>query len=138
MSGQAMCVVGPISAVGFRPFHLGSVGPSYKMFRIGLGGFLAHPMGEPDLKPTTFCGLPSLWISEEEILALPAPLKFALVGFFPSHRLSLVSIQRFFFTLMFIREFSVTLLDHSHALIKLGNDLKYSRVFCHRSYLINN
>ncbi|KAL0910455.1 hypothetical protein M5K25_021440 [Dendrobium thyrsiflorum] len=32
-----------------------------------------------DLKPSTFCGLPSLWISEEEILALAAPLQFALV-----------------------------------------------------------
>ncbi|KAH0469171.1 hypothetical protein IEQ34_002403 [Dendrobium chrysotoxum] len=28
----------------------------------------------PDLKSTTFRGIPSLWISEEEILALAAPL----------------------------------------------------------------
>ncbi|KAL0920089.1 hypothetical protein M5K25_009197 [Dendrobium thyrsiflorum] len=37
-----------------------------------LGGFA-------ELKPSTFRGTPSLWISEDEILALAAPFQFALV-----------------------------------------------------------
>ncbi|KAH0450148.1 hypothetical protein IEQ34_020840 [Dendrobium chrysotoxum] len=35
-----------------------------------------------ELKPSSFRGLPSLWILEE-FLALAAPFQFALVGFFP-------------------------------------------------------
>ncbi|KAH0460337.1 hypothetical protein IEQ34_011000 [Dendrobium chrysotoxum] len=46
-----------------------------------------------DLKSTSYRGLPSLWIFKEEILALVAPLHFALVGFFPSRRPSLESIH---------------------------------------------
>ncbi|KAH0465445.1 hypothetical protein IEQ34_005548 [Dendrobium chrysotoxum] len=82
-----------------------------------------------DLKPISFRGFPSLWIFEEEILALAAPLHFALVGFFPSRRPSLDSIRRFFFNLKLISDCSVTLMDSSHILIKLVNDIDYSRVF---------
>ncbi|PKU61990.1 hypothetical protein MA16_Dca026055 [Dendrobium catenatum] len=32
----------------------------------------------------------------------------------------------------------MTVLDYSHILIKLSNDLDYCRVFCHRSYLVFN
>ncbi|KAH0460791.1 hypothetical protein IEQ34_008366 [Dendrobium chrysotoxum] len=41
---------------------------------------------------SAFHGLPSLWISEEEILVLAVPFQFSLVGFFLSWRLSLDSI----------------------------------------------
>ncbi|KAL0910208.1 hypothetical protein M5K25_021163 [Dendrobium thyrsiflorum] len=64
----------------------------------------------PELRQCSFRGLPSLWISEEEIMSLSVPFQFALVGFFPTRRPSL--------------DFS--------------NDIDYSRVFCHRSYLVNN
>ncbi|KAH0457898.1 hypothetical protein IEQ34_013213 [Dendrobium chrysotoxum] len=36
----------------------------------------------PELWQCSFRGLPSLWISEEEVLALAVPFQFALVGFF--------------------------------------------------------
>ncbi|KAH0456039.1 hypothetical protein IEQ34_013946 [Dendrobium chrysotoxum] len=91
-----------------------------------------------NLKPSTFHGLPSLWILDEEVLALVAPLHFALVGFFPSRCPSLDAIRKFFFSLKFNGDFSVTLLDHSHVLIKLVNDLNYSRVFSHKSYFVSN
>ncbi|KAH0457053.1 hypothetical protein IEQ34_014960 [Dendrobium chrysotoxum] len=35
-------------------------------------------------------------------------------------------------------DFSVTLLNPSYILIKLMNDLDYSRVFAYRSYFVNN
>ncbi|KAL0908480.1 hypothetical protein M5K25_022977 [Dendrobium thyrsiflorum] len=92
----------------------------------------------PDIKIVSFRGLPSLWISEQEIRALAVPFQFSLVGFFPSKQPSLESIRRFFFNLKLNGEVSVTLLDPSHVLIKLANDLDYCRVFCHRSYLVYN
>ncbi|KAL0928116.1 hypothetical protein M5K25_002357 [Dendrobium thyrsiflorum] len=123
----------------FRVCDPGYLGGSVKSksFVDALAGSSAHG-GFAELKPSTFCGIPSLWISEDEILALVAPFQFALVGFFPSLRLSLDFIRKFFFNLKLIAEFSVTLLDSSHVLIKLSNDLDYSRVFCHRSYLVYN
>ncbi|KAL0908343.1 hypothetical protein M5K25_022832 [Dendrobium thyrsiflorum] len=60
------------------------------------------------------------------------------LAFFPTCRPSLDVIRKFFFNLKLHAEFSVTVLDQSHVLIKLSNDLDYSRVFCHRSYLVNN
>ncbi|KAH0455930.1 hypothetical protein IEQ34_015962 [Dendrobium chrysotoxum] len=57
---------------------------------------------------------------------------------FSSRSSSLDFIRKFFFNLKLIAEFSVTLLDTLHVLIKLSNDLDYSRVFCHRSYFVNN
>ncbi|PKU80021.1 hypothetical protein MA16_Dca014386 [Dendrobium catenatum] len=44
----------------------------------------------------------------------------------------------FFFNLRLTGAFFVTVLDSSHVHIKLENDLDYSRVFCHRSYLVFN
>ncbi|KAL0917146.1 hypothetical protein M5K25_012193 [Dendrobium thyrsiflorum] len=44
-----------------------------------------------DLKPFSYRGLPSLWISEEVVLALAAPFAFSLVRYFPNHRPSLDS-----------------------------------------------
>ncbi|KAH0467311.1 hypothetical protein IEQ34_004549 [Dendrobium chrysotoxum] len=78
----------------------------------------------PELKPSSFCGLPSLWILEEEILGLAAPIQYALVGFFPSRRPSLDSIHKFIFNLKMIAKFSVTLLDPSLVVVK--------------SYFVNN
>lgn len=43
-----------------------------------------------------------------------------------------------FFNLKLNADFSVTVLDEPYILIKLANDLNYSRVFCHKSYLLNN
>ncbi|KAI0501871.1 hypothetical protein KFK09_016816 [Dendrobium nobile] len=91
----------------------------------------------PDLRHGSFRGLPSLWISEEEICALSLPFQFALVGFFPTKRPFLDAIRKFFFALKLKAEFSVTVLDQTHVLIKLSNELDYSRVFCHRSYMVN-
>ncbi|KAH0466612.1 hypothetical protein IEQ34_003850 [Dendrobium chrysotoxum] len=51
----------------------------------------------PELKPSSFRGLPSMWISEEEIITLVAPFQFSLVGFFPFKWPSFDSIRRFFF-----------------------------------------
>ncbi|KAL0907876.1 hypothetical protein M5K25_022325 [Dendrobium thyrsiflorum] len=68
----------------------------------------------PDIKIASFRGLPSLWISEQEIRALAVPFQFSLVGFLPSKRPSLESIRRFFFNLKLNSEVSVTLLDPSH------------------------
>ncbi|KAL0906769.1 hypothetical protein M5K25_025289 [Dendrobium thyrsiflorum] len=92
----------------------------------------------PELRQCSFRGMPSLWISEEEIMSLAVPFQFALVGFFPMCRPSLDGIRKFFFNLKLHAKFYVTVLDQSHVLIKLSNDLDYSRVFCHRSYLVNN
>ncbi|KAI0494570.1 hypothetical protein KFK09_024708 [Dendrobium nobile] len=92
----------------------------------------------PDLRPSTFRGLPSLWVSDEEIRDLAVPFRFSLVGFFPSKRPPLDVIRKFFFNLKLNGEVSVTVLDSTHILIKLSNDLDYCRVFCHRSYLVFN
>ncbi|KAH0448100.1 hypothetical protein IEQ34_021900 [Dendrobium chrysotoxum] len=81
-----------------------------------------------DFKTTTHRGLPSLWIFEEEILALFEPFKYDLVGKFLNCRPSLNSIHKFFFNLKLIGVCSVTILDERHVLIKLVNDLDYSRV----------
>ncbi|KAH0454283.1 hypothetical protein IEQ34_016207 [Dendrobium chrysotoxum] len=80
----------------------------------------------PGLKNTTHHGLLSLWISKEEILALVAPFQFALVGKFSGRRPSLDAIRKFFFDLKLFGEFSVTLLNSKHVLIKLNNDLDNS------------
>ncbi|XP_028557077.1 uncharacterized protein LOC110105990 [Dendrobium catenatum] len=92
----------------------------------------------PDLRATIVRGLPALWISEDKIDALAKPFQFALVGSFPTKQPSLDSIRKFFFSLKLNSEFSVTVLDQMHVLIKLSNELDYSRVFCHRSYLVFN
>ncbi|KAH0465574.1 hypothetical protein IEQ34_005677 [Dendrobium chrysotoxum] len=83
-----------------------------------LEAFTANPSDVcfSELKSSVFLCLPSLWISEEEILSLAAPRKFALLN----------------------GDFSITQLDMSHVLIKLVNDLDYSRVFYHRSYFVSN
>ncbi|KAI0500784.1 hypothetical protein KFK09_019001 [Dendrobium nobile] len=92
----------------------------------------------PDLRSSTFRGLPSLWVSDEKIRDLAIPFRFSLVGLFPSKRPPLDAIRKFFFNLKLNGEVSVTVLDSTHILIKLSNDLDYCRVFCHRSYLVFN
>ncbi|KAL0914774.1 hypothetical protein M5K25_015153 [Dendrobium thyrsiflorum] len=66
------------------------------------------------------------------------PLLFSLARKFPKCRPPLDVIRKFFFNLKLSGEFSVTLLDAKHVLIKLINDLDYCRVFAHRSYFVNN
>ncbi|KAI0522527.1 hypothetical protein KFK09_004906 [Dendrobium nobile] len=92
----------------------------------------------PDLKITTHRGLLSSWISEDKILSLATSFDFALVEKFPTHWPSLEAIQFFFFNFQLIGDFSVTVLNPKHVLIKLLNDLDYCRIFSHRSYFINN
>ncbi|KAH0467595.1 hypothetical protein IEQ34_002628 [Dendrobium chrysotoxum] len=83
----------------------------------------------PKLKITTYHGLPLIWISEKEIIALAAPFEFTLIGKFSNRRPLLDSIRRFFFNLKLNGDFSVTILNPKYVLIKLVNDLDYSRVF---------
>ncbi|KAH0469978.1 hypothetical protein IEQ34_001536 [Dendrobium chrysotoxum] len=66
-----------------------------------------------DLKKTTHCGMPALWISKEEIQTLKIFLSLKIYG-----------------------EFLATLLEPCHILIKLSNDFDYSRVFAHRAYYV--
>ncbi|KAL0915877.1 hypothetical protein M5K25_013341 [Dendrobium thyrsiflorum] len=108
---------------------------SSKSFHDALSGSFSS---FPDLKISTHRGLPSLWISEAEVLSLALPFEFSLVGKFPSNRPSLEAIRKFFFNLKLIGDFSVTVLNMKNVLIKLANDLDYCRVFAHRSYFINN
>ncbi|KAL0907645.1 hypothetical protein M5K25_022065 [Dendrobium thyrsiflorum] len=108
---------------------------SSKSFRDALSG---NCSSFPDLKISTHRGLPSLWISEADVLSLALPFEFSLVGKFSSHRPSLEAIRKFFFNLKLKGEFSVTVLEAKNVLIKLADDLDYCRVFAHRSYFINN
>ncbi|KAL0926157.1 hypothetical protein M5K25_004550 [Dendrobium thyrsiflorum] len=73
-----------------------------------------------------------------KILALVVPFQFTLVGFFPLTPASFRFKLSVFFKLKLNAEFSVTVLDPSHVLIYLTNDLDYNRIFCHRSYFVNN
>ncbi|KAH0466622.1 hypothetical protein IEQ34_003860 [Dendrobium chrysotoxum] len=72
---------------------------------------LSSSVSFPDPKAITHGGMTALWIYEEEFEALAAPFEFALR----------------------CGEFSITLLDPRHVLIKLSNDLDYNRLFAHRS-----
>ncbi|KAL0928179.1 hypothetical protein M5K25_000048 [Dendrobium thyrsiflorum] len=108
---------------------------SSKSFRDALSGSVSS---FPDLKITTHRGMPSLWIFVAEILALVVPFDFALVGKFPTHRPSFEAIRKKIFNLKLIGDFSITVLNPKHILIKFVNDLDYCRVFAHRSYFINN
>ncbi|KAL0913490.1 hypothetical protein M5K25_016955 [Dendrobium thyrsiflorum] len=104
---------------------------SSKSFRDALSGSVSS---FPDLKISTHRGMPSLWISEAEVLSLALPFEFSLVGKFPSHRPSLEAIRNFFFNLKLNGEFSVTVLNAKNVLIKLVNDLDYYHVFAHLSF----
>ncbi|KAL0911338.1 hypothetical protein M5K25_019472 [Dendrobium thyrsiflorum] len=108
---------------------------SSKSFRDALSGSFSS---FPDLKISTHRGMPSMWISEAEVLSLALPFEFSLVGKFPSNRPSLEAIRKFFFNLKLNGYFFVTVLNTKNVLIKLANDLDYYRVFAHRSYFINN
>ncbi|KAL0908782.1 hypothetical protein M5K25_023291 [Dendrobium thyrsiflorum] len=71
-----------------------------------------------NLQISSHRGMPSLWILEE-ILALATPFEFALVGKFSSRKPSLGAIRKFFFNLKLNGDFSVTVLNPKHVLIKL-------------------
>ncbi|KAI0507098.1 hypothetical protein KFK09_013216 [Dendrobium nobile] len=109
---------------------------------LGVSSFLDVLAGKQDdpifseLRVSSFRGISSLLISEQEISVLAASFEFSLVEFFPYMRPSLDSIRQFFFNLKLNGEFSVTLLDQSHIIIKIKNDLDCCRVFCHGSYLV--
>ncbi|KAH0463368.1 hypothetical protein IEQ34_007950 [Dendrobium chrysotoxum] len=65
----------------------------------------------------------ALQISEEEVEAFSAPFELVLVEKFSLCHPNLDVIRKFFFNLKLCYEFSITLLDHHHFLIKLLNDL---------------
>ncbi|KAH0469945.1 hypothetical protein IEQ34_001503 [Dendrobium chrysotoxum] len=65
-----------------------------------------------------------------------APFGFSLVGKFLAHQPSLDAVKKFFFNLKSSIEFSITLLNPRHVLIKLSNDLDYSRLFDRESYYL--
>ncbi|KAI0497572.1 hypothetical protein KFK09_020803 [Dendrobium nobile] len=110
---------------------LGISNPSRSFLQVLSGSSASNDF--PKLRVSSFRGMHSLWISDDEIEALTVPFQFALVGFFPTKRPSLDSIRKFFLNLKLNGDVSVTLLDPSHVLIKLENDLDYCRIFCHRS-----
>ncbi|KAL0911913.1 hypothetical protein M5K25_017849 [Dendrobium thyrsiflorum] len=97
-SGPVIC---PILA---DPGFLSSVNKS-RSFKDVIAGASASSF--PDLRPTTHCGLTSLWVSEEEVLALAAPFQYALVGKFSLRRPKLDLIRNFFFNLKLSAAFSI-------------------------------
>ncbi|KAH0469809.1 hypothetical protein IEQ34_001367 [Dendrobium chrysotoxum] len=92
-----ICLVDPDFLNGKNYTHL---------FRYALYG-ISLSLNFSDLKIISYCGLSSLWILEDEILALVAPFEFALLN----------------------DEFSIIVLNSKHVLIMLVNDLDYYRVF---------
>ncbi|KAL0918592.1 hypothetical protein M5K25_010609 [Dendrobium thyrsiflorum] len=98
------------------------------------GGSLSQDF--PDLVRSTHKGLPSLWISKEEILALAMPFEYAFVGKFSVRRPTLDNIMKFFFALKLSGDFFVTLIDPRHVLIKLLTDMDYIRIFSRRAYYV--
>ncbi|KAI0522699.1 hypothetical protein KFK09_005084 [Dendrobium nobile] len=118
------------------PGFLDGNSPSHS-FREVLSGTSSVSHFSP-LKVSSCHVLPALLISNEELDALGARFKFALVKKFPGSRLSLESIHKFFFNLKLNGELSVIVLNKNNVLIKLRNDLDCCRVFAHRSYFVNN
>ncbi|PKU61917.1 hypothetical protein MA16_Dca017250 [Dendrobium catenatum] len=113
-------------------------GSSPLSFKQALSGTSSTSLVFPELKVSSFKGMPSLWISEMEIESLAASFEFALVGKFPTSRPSLDAVRKFFFNLKLKGEVSVTVLNQRNVLIKFFNELDYCRVFAHRSYFVNN
>ncbi|KAL0906063.1 hypothetical protein M5K25_024525 [Dendrobium thyrsiflorum] len=103
--------------------------PKSRSFREVLSG-LPSSSDFPDLVVSSLHGLPALMISEDEMSAL---LGNFLVGV-----CLLDAIRNFFFKLKLFGEFSITVLNNKNVLIKLRNDLDYSRVFSHRAYFVGN
>ncbi|KAL0921564.1 hypothetical protein M5K25_008649 [Dendrobium thyrsiflorum] len=107
-----------------------------RSFRDALSG-VSSSSEFPELKLSSCHGLPTLWISDEEMRDLAVPFEFALVGKFPGRRPSLEAIRKIFFLLKLSGNFSVTLLNSKNILVKFVNDLDYCRVFSHRSYFVS-
>lgn len=66
------------------------------------------------------------------------PCEFYLVSKFPYRRPSLDVICKKNFNLKLNGEFSVTVLNPKHVLIKRVSDLDHCRVFSHHSYFVKN
>ncbi|XP_028555799.1 uncharacterized protein LOC114580947 isoform X2 [Dendrobium catenatum] len=94
-----------------------------KSFRDALSG---DSPGFSLLKVSSLRDLPSLIISDEELLSLAAPFEFALVGKFLGRRLPLDLIQKFFFNLK-MGGFSLT--DRISLLTRFMKLLKWSPIF---------
>ncbi|PKU71473.1 hypothetical protein MA16_Dca004315 [Dendrobium catenatum] len=107
-------------------------------FKEPLYGSSSSSVVFPELKVSSFRGIPSLWISELEIESLAASFEFALVGKFPASRPSLDAIRKFFFNLKLKGDVFVTVLNQRNVLIKFFNELDYCQIFAHRSYFVNN
>ncbi|KAL0915133.1 hypothetical protein M5K25_015532 [Dendrobium thyrsiflorum] len=76
-------------------------------FRDVLSGASSRPEF-PDLKITSRKGLPSLWISYEEMLALAAPFEFALVEKFSGYYFRVFSHESYFISNCFMKLFKWT------------------------------
>ncbi|KAL0927042.1 hypothetical protein M5K25_001195 [Dendrobium thyrsiflorum] len=98
-------------------------------------GFLTCKIPSKSFKDA-LAGSDSVEFSDLKFCIFAKPFDYALVGKFPLRRPVLDSIRKFFFNLKPSGKFSVTLLDQKNVLIKLTNDLDYSRVFAHRSYFV--
>ncbi|PKU77969.1 hypothetical protein MA16_Dca011589 [Dendrobium catenatum] len=90
---------------------------SSRSFRDAFSGLSPAASAFPDLKISTHQGLPSLWISEVEILALVA--QFETLS---------RCLSKNFVNLKLIGDFSITVLNSKHVLIKLVNELDYRSV----------
>ncbi|KAL0918752.1 hypothetical protein M5K25_010783 [Dendrobium thyrsiflorum] len=91
-----------------------------------------------DLKSTAHCGMTTLWVTEEEVMTLEAPFQFVLVGKFPLRKPKLDLIRHFIFNLKLYGNFSVTVLDPRHVLIKLEKDLYCSCIFVNNAIAVGS
>lgn len=136
----------PRSLFGLDPAFSSKTGPnasllgpsSTKSFKDALSGIVSSSDPKIDFVHTTFNGLPAVMCSDKDIEKMAEPYAFSLVRKFSYHRPKLEDIRKFFFSLKLTGVFSVGLLDARHILIKLANDLDYSRVFSRRSYYVLN
>lgn len=128
----------PVSAFSSLPSKSTHHTAPSRSFHEALAGSCDKASRFPELKPSSYRGMPAVIISREEIEELAAPFEFSLVGKFPLKRPSLTAIRQFFYNLELSAGFSVSVLDSRHVLIKLLNDLDFSRVFAHRSYYVFN
>ncbi|KAH0450352.1 hypothetical protein IEQ34_021044 [Dendrobium chrysotoxum] len=92
----------------------------------------------PDLKPSTFHGLSFLWILDEEVLVLVAPLHFVLVDFFPLGVRVLMLFESFSLLSSLMVSSLYNFVGSFSCVDKLVNDLDYSKFFSRRSYFIRN
>ena len=83
-------------------------------------------------------GEPSLRLSRQDMCALAAPYRNALVGRFAAARPSMEVVRKFFVSLGLKGECDVGLLDQRHILIRPALEEDYTRLFLRRVWFVNN